>query len=140
VGGLNSEAGSFREVQWIFNNTYVRDVFLKDKAHAPDWGASIPFMILGAAVMAMLLAMRNLFYWWPLHPIGYIAIGIGGGVWFSFFLGWLMKRSVLKYGGGELLRKVTPAAYGVFLGQFFAAGLWFVADIVLKLTGVVAVA
>ena len=138
VGALNSEAGSFREVHWIFNNTYVRDVLLKDRAHSPDWNAAIPIMFVGAAVMSFLLAMRHAFYWWPLHPIGYIAIGIGRGVWFSFFLGWFIKRTVLKYGGGELLAKITPAIYGLFIGQFFMAGVWFLIDLVLKVTGVVA--
>jgi len=138
VGALNSEAGSFREVGWIFNNTYVRDILLKDKSHSPDWGAAIPLMMVGAAVMSFLLAMRHLFYWWPLHPIGYVAIGIGRGVWFSFFLGWFIKRTVLKYGGGRLLGKVTPAVYGLFIGQFFVAGIWFLIDLVLKVFGVVA--
>ena len=82
--------------------------------------------------MSFLVAMRHLFYWWPLHPIGYVAIGVGRGVWFSFFLGWFLKRTVLKYGGGGLLKRVTPAVVGLFIGQFFAAGCWFIVDLVLK--------
>jgi len=138
VGALNTPADSFREVHWVFSNTYVRDVLLKVRSHSPDWSARIPFMMIGAAVMSFLVAMRHFFYWWPLHPIGYVAIGIGRGAWFSFFLGWFLKRTVLKYGGGELLKKVTPAVVGLFIGQFFASGCWFIVDLVLKSLGWVA--
>ena len=75
--------------------------------------------------MAALLIMRGLFYWWPLHPLGYVALSIDG-IWFSFFLGWLAKRTVLKYGGGRALPKATEFFFGLFAGQFFMAGFWYI--------------
>ncbi len=124
-GALNTtREGFYSSTKWIFENTFLRDIVFKDRAHAPD-PAEITAMVMGAGVMTFLLAMRRLFYWWPLHPLGYVACSIDG-IWFSFFLGWLAKRAVLKYGGGRALPRATEFFLGLFAGQFLMAGLWFV--------------
>ena len=38
----------------------------------------------------------------------------------------MIKRQVLKYGGGKLLAKATPLFIGLFAGQFAIAGVFLV--------------
>jgi len=124
-GALNTDReGYYSATKWIFENTYLRDLVFKDRAHAPD-PTEISAMFIGGGMMAFLLIMRRLFYWWPLHPLGYVAMSIDG-IWFSFLLGWLAKRAVLKYGGGEALPRAKEFFLGLFAGQFFMAGFWYV--------------
>jgi uncharacterized integral membrane protein len=128
-GGLNGPAGYYNETIWLFNNVLIRDVIIKERAHSPD-PTELGAMLGGGLIMTFLLVMRQLFYWWPLHPIGYVAAGLWRGVWFSFFLGWLVKRSVLKYGGGALFHRATPVVIGLVAGQFFSGMVWFVVGLI----------
>ena len=128
-GGLNGPSGYYNETIWIFQNSFIRDIILKERAHSPD-PAHLTAMVGGGLIMAFLLTMRQLFYWWPLHPIGYVAAGLWRGIWFSFFLGWLVKRFVLKYGGGALFHQVTPVFVGLVAGQFFSGVVWFVVGLI----------
>lgn len=124
-GALNTEREHFySSTKWIYENTCLRDIVFKDRSHAPD-GTDITAMCIGGGVMTFLLVMRSLFYWWPLHPLGYVAMWIDG-IWFSFFIAWFVKRTILKYGGGRALPKASEFFYGLFAGQFFMAGFWFV--------------
>jgi len=51
-------------------------------------------MALGAAVTLLLTFMHMRYLWWPLHPLGWVAIvslGVSYRYGFSFFLGWLLS-------------------------------------------------
>jgi hypothetical protein len=111
-----------------YNNCLVRDFIRKERMHKPV-PAYYLNAIVGAVVVTLLLALRHLFYWWPLHPIGYLCAGLSGGVWFSVFLGWLIKRSVLKYGGGRLFRTAIPLFVGLLVGHFVIAGIWTIVGV-----------
>ena len=78
----------------------------------------------GSLAMLGLLILRSNYYWWPLHPIGMVAPGLEWGLWFSFLVGWLLKRTALTYEGGEFSRKIAPFFYGLILGQFVMAAFW----------------
>jgi hypothetical protein len=123
-GALNSELWWYRESIWVFNNVLIRDVLLRERSQTPDW-MEVGFMGVGAGVMAFLLLMRRMFYWWPIHPIGYITTGIDQGLWFSVLIGWFIKRTVLKYGGGEAFKGLIGFFIGLFAGQFGMAILWY---------------
>ncbi len=49
------------------------------------------FSGIGAAVMLLLVFCYHRFYWWPIHPIGYLTAYSSSMriLWFSFFIGWL---------------------------------------------------
>ena len=84
------------------------------------------FASVGAVVMLALTLCYNRFYWWPLHPIGYLlayssAMRI---LWFSFFLGWLCNTLCLRYGGTLLFRKVRFLFIGFIIGDFLMGGGW----------------
>lgn len=127
-GALNSEFDMFQEAGFVFGNAFIRDVILKERSQATDW-TEVGFMFGGAGVMGFLLLMRRAFYWWPIHPIGYIAAQVDRGIWFSVFVGWLVKRTVLKYGGGEGYKRLVPFFIGIFVGQYMMTAFWYLVGI-----------
>jgi len=92
---------------------------------------------VGAGFMFFLMFMRERFLWWPLHPIGF-AIGSVNWIdmlWLSIFLAWLLKFLILRYGGPRIYLRIRPFFLGLILGQYSAAGLWFVIDLLTGMTG-----
>lgn len=122
-GADNMKVYGFQAWSWGFNNTLLRDTVTAERMWTPDIFKS-SMMGVGGLVMAGLLWLRSTFYWWPLHPIGFVAFGAGWGVWFSFFLGWLFKRTALAYGGGEFSQKINPFFYGLVGGHILMAAIW----------------
>ena len=129
-GALNSQVFWFQSHTWLFGNELVRDKLLRETAWSTNW-TEVLFMGFGGLVMAFLLYMRRTFYWWPLHPIGYVATGINRGLWFSVLIGWSIKRAVLKYSGGEAFKRLTGFFVGLFFGQFAMAALWRIVGLLL---------
>jgi len=83
----------------------------------------------GGAVFAILLGiMRLRFWWWPFHPVGYIAANCWGMQWnyMPFFLGWAFKSVVIRYGGLRLYRATVPLAIGLIVGDLLNSGVWSV--------------
>lgn len=79
----------------------------------------------GFAVTTALMVLRTQFTWWVFHPVGYAMANTAtmNQVWLPFFLAWLLKGSVLHFGGIHLYRQSLPFFYGVILGDFLAGGL-----------------
>jgi hypothetical protein len=93
----------------------------------------VPFG-LGMALTAFTMLMRARFYWWPIHPIGLLAYADYGldRMWFSFFLGWLVKMSLVKFGSGRLLRQGRYFFIGFIISEVFLDGAW---SVICLLTG-----
>ena len=84
------------------------------------------FSLVGALVMLVLVVCYHRFYWWPIHPIGYLtsyssAMRI---LWFSFFIGWLCNVLCMRYGGVQLFKKLRFFFIGLIIGDFFMGGTW----------------
>ncbi len=78
------------------------------------------FFVLG------LVFFKNRFLGWPLHPAGY-ALAMSYALeyfWFCFFLSWLIKTLLVKYGGVRLYRKAIPFFLGVIIGDYVMASAW----------------
>jgi hypothetical protein len=90
------------------------------KPEAGRWGA-----IGGAALMVLFLSwMRTRFVGFPFHPLGYC---VGPGLlwlWFPFFLAWLLKFFILRYGGLRLYHRALPFFLGLVLGDYIAGAIW----------------
>src|SRR5690606_5640916 len=89
------------------------------------WPWSVNFAT-GGAIVAAMSTLRLLFAAWPLRPIGFL---LGNTypfsrMWFSIFLGWLLKALVVKFGGGTLFQKARPFAIGIIVGEAFSSGFW----------------
>ena len=70
--------------------------------------------------------MRSRYWWWPLHPLGYAlhccwSLHV---LWFPFFIAWLVKSLILRYGGGKAFVRLRPAFVGLILGEFGMAAFW----------------
>lgn len=84
------------------------------------------FTLVGAAVMLVLVICYHRFYWWPIHPIGYLTAYSSAMwyLWFSFFIGWLFNALCMRYGGVVLFKKFRNFFIGLIIGDFFMAGTW----------------
>jgi len=93
----------------------------------------ISFAAAGAAAMFGLILCFQRFYWWPLHPVGYLTMYSSSMriLWFSFFLGWLCNHVTLRYGGVELFAKARMFFIGLILGDFLMGGVFAVAGLFL---------
>jgi uncharacterized protein DUF6785/uncharacterized protein DUF6784 len=83
-------------------------------------------MGVGAAVTLALAALRARFAGWPLHPVGF-ALGNSFEMdllWCQFFVGWLCKVVLLRYGGIRAYRAGLPFFIGLILGDYVIASLW----------------
>lgn len=91
----------------------------------------------GGAICAGLIRMRQLFLWFPLHPVAYV-VGTGfeaSRMWFPFFLGWSAKALVTRYGSVGLYRALQVPFLGLVLGEYAAAGLWLIVDAIMGVVG-----
>jgi len=86
----------------------------------------IGFLAAGFVLFAGCAVLRLRFPKWPLHPILFL-------VWFtyplrkigtSFFIGWVVKSLVVKFGGGSTYQKVKPLMIGLIAGDL-TGGLVF---------------
>lgn len=107
-------------------NVYSRSVH--DSFLSPG-GSDVPGTIAiaaGALVTVALGAMRLRFWWWPFHPIGYLAANtwVMYMYWSPFFIGWIAKSLVVRYGGLRLYRQTMPVAIGFIAGDLLNEVLW----------------
>jgi hypothetical protein len=92
---------------------------------------------VGAALCAVLIRMRQLFLWFPLHPIAYV-VGTGfeaSRMWFPFLVGWAAKALVTRYGSVGLYRTLQVPFLGLAVGEYTVAGIWLVIDALLGKVG-----
>lgn len=122
-----------------FQCTSTTDWWISQQLHAD--GARIynalqnptrldPYTILalaaGAAMTIFLGTMRLRFWWWPFHPVGYLASNTWGMKWnwMPFFVGWALKSIVIRYGGLRLYRATVPLAIGLIGGDLLNQVVW----------------
>jgi len=100
----------------------------------PQYGATAAYLF-GFGFTMFLAAMRTRFLWWPLHPVGYLVAGSFGlfRLWLPIFITWLVKSVLLRYGGLSAYRRARPFFIGLIFGEFSAAFLRTVLDLVFDL-------
>ena len=97
---------------------------IETAGHTSSWVRL--FTIIGAVVMLVLVICYHRFYWWPIHPIGYLTAYSSSMriLWFSFFLGWLVNSLCMRYGGVVLFKKLRFFFVGLIIGDFLMGGGW----------------
>lgn len=82
------------------------------------------FTLAGAVVMLILVVCYHRFYWWPLHPLGYLTAYSSAMriLWFSFFAGWIANALCMRYGGVVLFKKIRYFFIGLIIGDFLMGG------------------
>jgi hypothetical protein len=90
---------------------------------------SVVCFAAGGAITAWLAAMRMRYVAWPLHPLGYALSASWTAMvfWFPMLVAWIVKWSVVHYGGMRLYARVRPLFLGMIFGEFTSAVLWTVA-------------
>ena len=105
----------------VYDNIYS---LVESPVKPGDW--VLIFSVAGAVVMLVLVICYHRFYWWPIHPIGYLTAYSSAMriLWFSFFIGWACNALCMRYGGVRLFRKLRNFFIGLIIGDFFMAGTW----------------
>jgi hypothetical protein len=88
----------------------------------------------GLLVTVILQAFRDRYLGFPLHPIGF-AMGWSWTLhqlWFTIFVGWLIKAVILRYGGLRVYRQLTPWFVGLLVGDFTAGFAFLILGQLLK--------
>ncbi|MBW3621914.1 MAG: hypothetical protein KY468_00715 [Armatimonadetes bacterium] len=116
-GGVNMNGQRFLDVP-VFPFRELSSLISSPKP--PDWVTSLA-TAFGFVFSAVLSVLRLRFAWFPFHPIGY-AVGFSRRtiewMWFSVFLGWLIKLLILRSGGLGTYRRFLPLFLGFILGEF----------------------
>jgi hypothetical protein len=88
----------------------------------------------GFSITAILYLLKGRFVWWPLHPIGYVMTAATWGgladIWFSVFLGWAIKITILKQAGFNAHRAAVPFFLGLVFGDYVVTGAWSVIGLI----------
>jgi hypothetical protein len=125
MGALNFAAntwGTRQGAAWVFGPAQA---IMTNPSGSSEfyWGC----FSIGAILTAFLMLMRGRFYWWPLHPIGLVVSASGNWdsnqIWFPFFLGWLVKVSIMKFAGGHMLRAARFFFVAFILTEVFLGAL-----------------
>jgi len=68
---------------------------------------------------------RMRFTGFPLHPVLFLVLGSYQSRYlgFSFLVGWMIKRSVVKYGGAHLYARLKPLMIGLIAGEMVAGAI-----------------
>ncbi len=106
--------------------------YLTDPRYAQTDANGLLALLGGAVAVVLLGLMRLRFWWWPFHPIGYVAANTWGlQLWaMPFFVGWAAKTLIIRYAGLRLYRRTIPLAVGLIVGDLLNGGLWGVARLV----------
>jgi len=86
------------------------------------------FIAIGAVTVLLLTMARARFLWFPFHPLGFLVASSYSTrrLAFSFFVGWLVKTLILKFGGSKAVQDFRPFAIGLILGNATAMMIWMV--------------
>ncbi|SLM30151.1 conserved membrane hypothetical protein [Desulfamplus magnetovallimortis] len=116
------------QMEWAARTTFsvYEKIFqvIDNPNPAGEW--IVIFSIAGALVMMILVICYKRFYWWPLHPLGYLTAYSSAMriLWVSFFIGWFFNTICIRYGGVTIFRKVRYFFIGLIIGDFLMGGIW----------------
>jgi hypothetical protein len=109
-------------------NMYNQALSVINGGYRPPDGTAYGGLGLGIVVTTLLVVGRARLPWFPLNPLGYAIAPTWTMYVFAwpFFLAWLLKTLVNRYGGITLYRRLAPFMVGMILGEFTMAVFWAV--------------
>lgn len=112
---------STRSSTTVYENIYR---LIATETYTGTWVFS--FAAIGALLMLLLVSCYHRFYWWPIHPIGYLTAYSSAMriLWVSFFIGWACNALCMRYGGIVLFKKLQYLFIGLIVGDFLMGGGW----------------
>ena len=83
-------------------------------------------MIVGFLFAGMLIVARQSVYGLPFHALGYALSGGWSMMWasLSLFLAWLIKLTILRFGGLRAYRLGLPFFFGLIVGDMMMGAFW----------------
>ena len=84
------------------------------------------FKGIGAVGSGLLSLAQHRWFWWPLHPLGFaISVGwLAGHIWFTSLVAWVLKLTIMRYGGASLFQTLKPFFFGLIIGEVTLNGVW----------------
>ncbi len=124
-GGINLSNFHTQLVNYPFN-FITRNLNNSTPVSWAGWG----WTGWGGILMGLLMLARQRFVWWPVHPISLpvSSMWMTDTIVLSVFLSWLIKLTILRYGGPRLYERGKPLFIGLVVGQFLSMGGWVVVD------------
>lgn len=100
----------------------------------PPDGLAMAGMAGGAAITMLLSFLRARLVGFPFHPVGYaLNTSMANDLfWMDMFVAWLLKVSVLRYGGMGMYRRALPFFLGLILGDFVSGSAWSLVSVLLN--------
>lgn len=100
----------------------------------PNIGANLA-MVFGFVFCLFLGSMRLKMFGWPFHPIGYAISGSWSMnlVWMPLMLAWIIKITVLKFGGLRFYKRALPFFLGLIMGQMIIGSIWSLIGIIFNI-------
>ena len=97
---------------------------------------ALSFMGVGFFTASVLTFLRTRFLWFPFHPLGYAMAGDWGmyNLWSCFFVSFMFKWIILKYGGLKLYRRSVSLFLGLAFGDLFVGSIWSIIGIIMDTT------
>ncbi len=131
MGAANKARGWLVYMGW---ETYNRlQSWLTDQ-RVPNY-SEVSGMMFGFLFTILLMILKARFVWWQFHPAGFVlasAEGLGY-FWFAVFVSWLIKFTIMRFGGAKSFRKSAPVFLGLILGDYTLGCLWSIAGIILQM-------
>jgi len=91
-------------------------------------------MGVGAVVTFLLSYLRTRFIGFPFSPAAYV-LNVSWAnelFWFDMFVAWMVKASLLRYGGMRLYAAGLPFFLGLILGDFVTGSAWSIVGMLLQ--------
>lgn len=87
--------------------------------------ASLFAILWGGAQTVFLSTLHNRFNF-PLHPAGFVVSGSWSMnlFWVSLSVAWLLKASIIRWGGLAMHRRATPFFIGLVIGDYLVGSIW----------------
>ena len=126
-GPLNKPATKSLDVASKALAQRVEGTIVPDQVNEPDRpDFGVGHLAFGAAITALLMFLCLRSPAWPLHPIGLLMADTfySQAAWVSVLIGWVLKVSILKYGGARLYRSARPFFIGLIVGDVIAVVIW----------------
>jgi hypothetical protein len=127
--GIDKAECSFRGVTYMasaFSYTRLANWLSVGAPPDPENAHQLLAMAGGFGFSLALYALRARFFWWPLHPLGFVMAGnyYTNFFWPSIFVAWSAKSLLFRYGGRNAYAKALPLFFGFILGDAFMGSVW----------------
>jgi hypothetical protein len=83
----------------------------------------VPATTIGFVLVLVFSFFRLRFPKWPLHPVMFLlwATYPMAATCHSFFVGWMIKKGAVRFGGTQMVRKLRPFMIGIIAGEIMGA-------------------